>query len=65
MFERNLIKNFITSGSIEIGDFLYIDRRTKGKLRSISGLKRRPTLIIGRAISEVGKNLWAVQIKSE
>ena len=65
MFERNLIKNFITSGTVEVGDFLYTDKRTNGKLRSISKLKRRPTLIIGRAISEIDKNLWAVQIKSE
>ena len=56
MFERNLIKSFITSGTVEVGDFLYVDKRTKGKLRSISKLKRRPTLIMGRAISEIDKN---------
>ena len=29
MFERNLIKNFITSGTVEVGDFLYVDKEQK------------------------------------
>lgn len=61
----SLIINFITSGSIEIGDFLYMDCRTKGKLRSMARLKYTPKYIFGRAIREIDKNLWAIQIKSE
>lgn len=59
-FGETIVQNFKTSGTICVGDFLYIDGRTKGKLRSMAKLKYVPKRIIGRAISEVDKDMWSV-----
>lgn len=63
----SLFINFKTSGNIDVGDFLYADGRTKGKLRSFSRLKNKPNIkyIFGRAIYKISENLWAIEVENQ